>query len=333
MPDGIVGHLADKPLTVGEIVAGDAADFQKLSRDYDREQHRLQLKYTKARYDLLQKRLDKILDERALDEEAKASGTTPEIVLKDFKPDNSVTDVQARAFYDAHKDRLSQPYEQIALQLKVYLAGQHNDAATREFYDALRAKHGISSSLAPYTVDVAAVGPARGRSDAAVTIIEFGDFQCPFCRKAEDSIRSLLERYPQQVRLVFRNLPLTEIHPNAQMAAEAVVCANRQGAFWPMHDALYADQSALGLNGLKATAQRLGLDAEQLTACMAEPATAQAIAADTAAADNLGISGTPFFFINGRPIDGDVPVEQFQEIIDSELHRLGHVTGAPTAKN
>lgn len=171
------------------------------------------------------------------------------------------------------------------------------------------------------------MGPARGPGTAPVTIVEFGDFQCPYCKEAESSLHTVLAEHPRDVRVVFRNLPLTQIHPNARIAAEASICADRQGKFWEMHDAMYADQSALNANALERTAQRLGLNGDRFAACLTDGSTSQALDLDAKAAEELGLEGTPYFFINGRPLDGNVPVEKFESVIADELHRAAHDRG------
>lgn len=320
-PDkNIVGSLGAQHLTEAELIAADRADFDRLQNEYQRGQHQLQSKFAQAQHDLLQRQLDKLLDRRALELEAKARGIGTDALLAELKVP-VVTDDEARAFYDANKDRITQSYEQVAPQIRQYLGTQRSDAATRAFYDDLRAKHSISSYLLPYRVAVAAVGPTRGPSNATVTIVEFADFQCPFCKQAESTLRTILSRYPQDVRLVFRNLPLTQLHPNARIAAEAGMCADRQGKFWEMHDVMYGDQHALSLDALKLTAQQLGLDAAQFSACVSDGAPDQVLDMDAKAALELGISSTPYFFINGRPLDGNVPAEKFEGIIGQELRR------------
>ena len=231
----------------------------------------------------------------------------------------TVSDEDVRAFYQANKDRTNQTFEQLAPQIKQYLASQHNDDAVHGFYQELRAKHGIISLLEPYRVSVPTAGPARGKATASVAIVEFADFQCPYCKQEESALRAALSKYPDDVRLVYRHLPLTQIHPNAMTAAEAAVCADRQGKFWDMHDAMFADQSALGAEALKDTAKRLGLDVDQLSKCVSDSATAQAIQADTKAADDIGIESTPYLFINGRPISGTASEEKLEALIADEL--------------
>src|SRR5262249_4034811 len=184
------------------------------------------------------------LDRRALELEAQARHTTPGDLLAGIRG-AAVFDEEARAYYEANKKRTTQTFDQVQPQITQYLATQHNATATRDFYYDLRARHGIKLTLAPYRVQVAATGPARGQAQAPVTIIEFADFQCPYCQQAEEVLRTVMANHGDAVRLVFRNLPLSNVHPNATIAAIAGVCADRQGKFWDMHDAMFTDQKAL----------------------------------------------------------------------------------------
>lgn len=321
-----IATVGSERITETVIVQADQAAFDQLRWELEAQQHQLQFKYEKARYDLLKRQLDQRLDEAAVADEAKARGVSVDAVLVDLKA-GAPTDEEVRAFYDRNRDRIREPYEQMAPKMREYLADQRKQTAAREFYDALRARHGIKSSLGPFRIAVAATGPARGPATAPVTIVEFADFQCPYCKRAESSLHVLLEQYPDKVRLVFRNLPLTQIHPQAQGAAEAAVCADRQGKFWEMHDAMYADQASLAPDALKDTAKRLGLDVGQFSACLGGGASVATLGSDAKAAQDLGLSGTPYFFINGRPLDGNVPLEKFQSIIAEELRAGGSDSG------
>lgn len=323
-PDqNVIGVIGPEGVTEADLVAADKSEFDQMQGDYETGLRELQRKYALARHDLMQRQLDKRLDRQALELEAKARGVAAEVVLAGLKP-AAPTEEEVRAFYNANVERIKQPYEEVAAKARQYLTTQRNQEAIRSFYDDLRAKHGIRSLLAPYRVAVAATGPARGENAAPVTIVEFGDFQCPYCKEAESSLRSVMARYPREVRVVFRNLPLTHIHPNAQIAAQAAVCADRQGKFWEMHDAMYADQSALNAEGLKSAATRLGLNGDRFSACLADGSTSQSLDLDAKAAQELGLTGTPFFFVNGRPLDGNVPMEKFESLIQDELHRAPH---------
>jgi protein-disulfide isomerase len=325
----VIATIGKQQVTESDILDQNSQDFDKQQDDYALKLRQVQLQRDEARYDMLQERLEKMLDNRALELEAKARGTTTDAVLADIKVP-VVTDSEARDFYASRKELISQGFEQLQAKIYQYLANRHNTDATRSFYDALRAKHAISSLLAPYRVAVDATGPALGKQDAPITIVEFGDFQCPFCREAEDTLHSLVAAHPGDVRLVFRQLPLQSLHPDATTAAEAAVCANRQGKFWEMHDAMFSDQTALGVAALKETAKRLGLDTDAFSACLSDSNTLDAIAFDTKAASELAVFGTPYFFVNGRPVNGNIPKAKFESIITDELHRTAaaHVRAA-----
>jgi protein-disulfide isomerase len=139
----------------------------------------------------------------------------------------------------------------------------------------------------------------RGAADAPVTIVEYGDFECPYCGRAEPFVRELLQEFGD-VRYVWRHLPLTDVHPHAQLAAEASEAAAEQGAFWEMHDLLLEHQDALDPRDLVGYAEQLGLDVDRFTADLRDQKGAPRITQDVDSADLSGVSGTPTFFINGR---------------------------------
>jgi predicted DsbA family dithiol-disulfide isomerase len=316
----VLGRAGTLEITREEVLAEAQPALQQQDAEYQRQLAQLRVGYERAHYELVEKELGRVLDKRALQMEAAARHqSTADLLGTVVVP--VVTEQEARGFYQSRKARTGQSYEQLAPQISEYLAGRHRDEAMRAFYDRLRAKHGVVALLEPFRQVVAASGPSLGRPDAPVTIVEFADFQCPYCKEAESTLREVLARHPDDVRLVYRYLPLAAIHPNATLAAQAGVCAGQQGRFWPMHDALFADQDALAAPGLTATAQRLGLDPGQFSACLSATATGQAVAADVSSADALGVSGTPAFFINGRFISGNVPPEQFEGVIADELRR------------
>jgi Na+/H+ antiporter NhaA len=144
----------------------------------------------------------------------------------------------------------------------------------------------------------------RGRDDAAVTLVEYGDYECPYCGQAEVVIRELLASFGDDLRYVWRHLPLNDVHDHTQMAAEAAEAAGAQGAFWPMHDELLSHQDALTPPDLHRYAAELGLDQERFSDDLRRNRFADRIAEDVASADASGVSGTPSFFINGKRYDG-----------------------------
>lgn len=162
--------------------------------------------------------------------------------------------------------------------------------------------------------------PGIGPEDAAITIIEFSDYQCPYCsRWHEDVFSNLLEEYPDQVRIVYRDFPLDSIHPEAVPAAEAANCALEQGAFWEYHDKLFSGELGLGQDAYLQYATVLGLDVDSFKECVETGRYADEVQADFQYAANLGVQSTPTFFLNGIPIVGAQPYEVFKQVIDMEL--------------
>ncbi|MGZ9166966.1 MAG: DsbA family protein [Anaerolineales bacterium] len=166
------------------------------------------------------------------------------------------------------------------------------------------------------TEDSYAIGPA----DAPITIVEFSDYQCPYCRRwHEDVYEPLLAAYPGKVRLVYRHFPLSSIHPDATSAAEAAMCAGEQDAFWPFHEKLFSSD-ALGNTTYVQYAQELGLNMNNFESCMNDRKYQQAVDDDLNFAVNLGIRSTPTFFINGIAVVGAQPLDVFKEVITKELN-------------
>ncbi len=163
--------------------------------------------------------------------------------------------------------------------------------------------------------------PAIGVAGAPITIIEFSDFECPFCQRFHDqTFQAILESYPGQILFVYRDFPLASIHPNAQKAAEAAQCAFEQGKYWEFHNALFRNQQHLGnLELYTELAVALEMDQERFNECFESNRYADEVTADFNDARALGITGTPTFFINGRPLVGAQPLDVFVQIIEEEL--------------
>lgn len=161
----------------------------------------------------------------------------------------------------------------------------------------------------------------KGDPDAPITIVEFSDFQCPFCsRFYENTLPELKKEYIDtgKVKIVYRDFPLS-FHPEAQGGAEAAECANDQGKFWEMHDKIFENQAIMGTSSYKAWAEELGLDTEQFNSCLDNGDKTAEVRADFAAGQAAGVSGTPTFFINGQKIVGAQPFSVFKQAIDAEL--------------
>lgn len=161
--------------------------------------------------------------------------------------------------------------------------------------------------------------PAQGPASAPVTLVEFADFQCPYCGLEEPVIERLLSTYSERLRFVYKEYPLSSIHRYAELAAEAALAANAQGKFWPYHDALYAHQRALTRTDLESYATSLGLDITAFRAALDQRTFQAAVEADVAQGTALGLKGTPTFFVNGRMGEGALPFDALTAAIDEEL--------------
>lgn len=274
-------------------------------------------------YELRQQGLDRLLSQRLLAREAAKRGMSVEDLLRAEVGSKvvPVTTQQVDEFYEANKARLPDRPD-IKDQVKRFLEQQRGEEAAKAYVESLRKTANVVVSLAPPPVvryDVSSRGPSRGPASAPVTIVEFSDFHCPFCRRVQPVLSELLARYPTQVRLVYRDLPLDSLHPQARRAAEAARCANDQEKFWPFHDALYERGPDASTETLRAAATAVGLDLAAFEQCLGSGKHREAVQEDVEEAQSLGAEGTPAFFINGRFLSGAQPLETFVKVIDEEL--------------
>jgi protein-disulfide isomerase len=278
-------------------------------------------------YEVRADALDRMIADRAIEAAARAQGADPRQFLQ-REVERRVppaTSAEARDFYEKNKDQLpedlkSQTWEDLEPTLIQALTGERRKRAAVELVDELKKRARVQVLLQAPRVEVAAVGPSRGPADASVTIVEFSDFQCPFCARAQPVVERVMKAYAGKVRLVFRDFPLS-FHSNAARAAEAGHCADEQSRFWPLHDWIFQHQNELGAAELSGAARELGLDGQRFDACMATHKYEQAVADNQAAGEKAGVSGTPAFFVNGELLSGAQPFEKFQELLDRQLRR------------
>jgi protein-disulfide isomerase len=201
------------------------------------------------------------------------------------------------------------------------LERQQPALALRTYMDELREVAGdVSVMLDPprQQIELTASDRSKGPGDAPVVIVEFSDFECPFCGRATATLAALMDRYPDRIRFVYKDFPLPN-HPNAFKAAEAGHCAHDQGMFWELHDRMFAVQDALDVDSLKSYADELGLDADEFNACLDDGRHAESVDREMAAGRSYGATSTPTLFINGRPILGALPLDVFDRIVRQEL--------------
>jgi protein-disulfide isomerase len=317
--DSVIAKIDGKPVTETEVKTKAAQPFSQLDREFEQKRH-----------DLLDDQLRQMVRDRLVETEAAAKHVSKDQLLQDALKSAEVSDADADKFYEENKARIPQgtTKEQIMPQIKNYLAQQKQTDLREKFYADLENRYKVEYLLEPIRVSVDTEGfPAKGPKDAPVTIVEFSDFQCPFCSRVVPTISEIEKKYAGKVRLVFRQYPLP-FHPNAPKAAEAALCANEQGKFWEMHDAMFSDQNQLAVDNLKATAAKLGLKADDFNKCLDSGKQAATVQADISAGSAAGVSGTPTLFINGVALSGAQPLEQFTKIIDQELKRKGVATAA-----
>lgn len=280
-------------------------------------------------YDLRKQSLDSIVDDYAISDAAKKAGLSPgQYMDRELRAGaGKVTEAEARKFYEQHKEQIQKQaagrsYDQIKGLLVAALQRQQDQQKRQDLIAKLRSDDQVRITLAAPRVNVAGTQghPWTGGKNARVTMVEFSDFQCPFCRAAESSVKAIREKYGDQVKLVYMDFPLS-FHQHAMDAARAGRCAADQDKFWQYHDALFADQSKLDPRDLKATAARVGLNATKFNACLDKNAHDDGINKDAAEGKSLGVTGTPTFFINGREVVGAQPPPKFTEVIDDELTR------------
>jgi protein-disulfide isomerase len=280
-------------------------------------------------YDQRRGLLDEMISRRLLESEAKSKGKTLDQWFQteymNTVPDPS--DDEARAFYESNKAQMpqGQPFEELKPRLKQVVKQQKLRENMSKMLDQLRDKHHVQVALEPPElprIEVEAKGPARGPGGAPVTIVEFSDFQCPFCGREAPVIERLMKEYDGKVRLVFRHYPL-DFHPFAAKAAEAGVCAADQGKFWEIHDKMFANQQKLAVEDLKGYAKAIGLDSVKFDKCLDSGEKKPVVDEDQKAGNQAGVNGTPAFFVNGIFINGAVPYEQIKQTVDRELKRKG----------
>ncbi len=174
------------------------------------------------------------------------------------------------------------------------------------------------SGVKPAGTSKAGTDPSIGPENAQVTIFEYSDFQCPYCSRVGPSLDKIKTEYKDTVKIVFKNYPLS-FHAQAQKAAEAGECANLQGKFWEMHDKMFANQNALGIDALKRYASEIGLNTDKFNECLDSGSMASEVERDFQEGVTAGVQGTPAFIIEGEIVSGAQPFEKFKEVIDRKL--------------
>ena len=325
------GSIAIDPATKVAEVDGQSITYGELQNDKEMgpKLRQLEVKALTELYDRRRGLIDEMISKRLLENEAKSKGKTLE---QWFQSDyvNTVPDVsdeEAKAFFEEHKAQMpqGQSFDDLKPRIKQFAKQQKLRDGMSKMLEQLKEKHHAQVALeAPDLprIEVEAKGPARGPANAPVTVVEFSDFQCPFCGREYPVIERLMKEYDGKVRLVFRNYPL-DFHPFAEKAAEAGACAAEQGKFWELHDKMFTNQQRLTVDDLKGYAKAVGVDASKFDQCLDSGAKRGQVDDDQKAGNEAGVNGTPAFFINGIFINGAQPYEQIKQTVDRELRKKG----------
>jgi len=273
-------------------------------------------------YEVKSKALENLVNQKLLEAEAKKRGIPTEKLLEQ-EVDAKVpepTEAELQALYIVQKEQLRKSFDEIKAQLQQLLKQAKLQQARQDYYKRLREQAGVSIFLQKPKVEVA-YDPARlrGNPKAPVVIVEFSDFQCPYCRSVQPTLKNLLAKYEGRVSLSYRDLPLRDIHPQAQMAAEASRCAGEQGKFWEYHDLLFENPNKLNREGLVEQVRSLKLDEKQFDSCLSSGKYKAQVEQDRQLGLRAGLTGTPGFFINGNMLSGNLPQDSFEKVIQSEL--------------
>jgi protein-disulfide isomerase len=280
-----------------------------------------------ALYDGRRAALDGIIADALLEATAAARGVTPtELLAEEIAARvRSVSDAEVAAFFNSNRNLMQgRPLEVMQSGIRNFLQDQQAADARQTFVDELRASGPLVAVLldAPrQEIALSEFDPAIGSLDAPVTLVEFSDFECPFCAEAAPTLKRLLDAYGDRIRMVWKDFPLTQIHPNAYRAAEAAHCASAQDGFWAFHDVLFANQQSLDDASLKAHAAGLGLDTVAFDVCLDASYYGDRVRAGMDMGTRLGVNSTPTVFINGRALSGAQPYDVFAAVIDEELAR------------
>ncbi len=318
-------HNASTSSTLPNVVA--KVDGQAITRKALEDAAAGQLTRLQAQvYQIHKVTLDNLIGDTLVEQAAKQAGKSTEDFIK-AEVDSKIqvpTDDALKSFYESNKAQMGgRPFAEMKDQIRDFLSTSQRRQFEGQLAQRLHEAAKIETYIEPPRTQVeTGDAPAKGPSNAPVTIVEFSDFQCPFCGRSRATVKQILETYGDKVRYVFRDFPLS-FHKQSLKAHEAAHCANEQNKFWEMNAKLFESQTALDVPQLKVYAKDLGLDQKAFDECLDSGKHTKRVEADVEYGASVGVSGTPAFFVNGIPVTGARPFSDFKQIIDDELKRKG----------
>ena len=318
----VLARVNGVAVTEDEVRQAAASDLKKLR--LTRLQY--EAKHRQKVHDAVESNLDRLVGLKLLEQEAQRRSLPVQELLR-LEVSTGMkepTDQEVAGFYQSNRKKLKKSLEEMSGEIRRYLSRQRYQKRYQAFVDRLKAASPVESFLEPNRVEIQTLSsPSLGPVDAPVTLVEFSDFQCPYCARLAPVVKRIAGEYPGQVRVVFRQFPLRSIHPHAQKAAEASLCAFDQGRFWEMHDALFGDIKKLEPKDLTARARKLNLDLGAFNQCLESGKYAATVQQDLEDGMAAGVSGTPAVYINGRVLKGSKPYDSIKELVEAELQRAG----------
>jgi protein-disulfide isomerase len=315
----------DAPTAGGDAIA--VVDGQPVPRSaMDEAVAKASFQVRQQYYDLQKQILDQMIIDRLIEKEAKAKGVTKEALIKAEVDDKvkPVTKEDVHGLFESQKAQMGgRTEEQMQGQIEQYLNQQRQKDQHDSFEAELRRKGKVQVKIEPprQNVEIPKGWPSVGPENAPVTIVEFTDYQCPYCQRAQNTLDEIMTQYGTKVRVIPRDFPL-DFHNRAMFASRAVHCAGDQKKYWEYHVDLLRKPSDLSDTDLEQRASTLGLDAGAFKTCLASDKHDSTIRDSQHAGEKVEVRGTPSFFINGRFVNGALSKSTFAQIIDDELSRV-----------
>ncbi len=307
-PGGVAATIGGVAITMDELNAAAKSQLQKVDTEV---------------YQIRKRVLDDLIEEKLVEEAAKKKGVSVEKYLAE-ELDSKVaapSEEEMKALYDSSKDRLGKSYDEVKGQISDYLTTNRKMRAKADLMASLREGAEVKINIEPprIVIDVKDA-EVMGEKGAKIQLIEFSDYQCPFCKRVRPTIWRLMDEYKGKISYVFLDFPLS-FHKEAKKAHEAAHCAGDQGKYYDYNRKIFDNQTKLGVDDLKGYAKELGLNAAEFDKCLSTDKFAKRVEQNMKTGAGAGVTGTPAFFINGILLSGAQPYDSFKEIIESELKR------------
>jgi len=259
--------------------------------------------------------LEQWIDDQVLASEAHRQNLTVDQLLERNIHVIDPTDDQLHVYYEGLNTE--QPFEAVREKVLQHIRDLRTSKIRAAYVKSLREKEGVRITFAPPAVEFTSEVVLLGPKNAPIQLVEFADYECPYCQQVHPVVKKLMETYGSKISFSFRDFPLP-MHPDAPKAAEAARCAGVQGKYWEFHDALFTDKR-LAVSDLKSEARKLALDTTSFDKCLDSGVEAEGVKKDSSEAQRLQLTGTPTFFINGHLYNGTLTFDQLQSAIDKDL--------------